>query len=95
LVVCGSWIEGVYITANMALKAIDNTAILEALAKQKKSLNELVTLLETVKELEEVKDLYKGLSEIGEFYEEVGDTMTDEQLQILTEKINVLRESIV
>ncbi len=95
LVVCGSWIEGVYITANMAQKAIDNTAILEALARQKKSLNELVTLLETVMDLEEVSDLYKGLSDIQEFYEEVGDTLTDEQLQLLTEKINVLRESIV
>ena len=95
LVVCGSWIEGVYITANMALKAIDYTAILEALARQKKSLNELVTLLIAVKDLEEVKDLYEGLSDIQEFYEEVGDTLTDEQLNILTEKINALRESIV
>ena len=95
LVVCGSWIEGVYITANMALKAIDNTLILEALARQKNSLSELVTLLEAVKDLEEVKDLYKGLSDIQKFYEEVGDTMTEEQLNILVEKINALRESIV
>jgi hypothetical protein len=95
LVVCGSWIEGVYITANMALKAIDYTAILEALARQKKSLNELVNLLEAVKDLEEVKDLYEGLSDIQEAYEGVGDTMTDEQLNILSKKINALRESIV
>jgi len=33
LVVCGSWIEGVYITTHVALKAIDNTAFLESLAK--------------------------------------------------------------
>lgn len=95
LVVCGSWIEGVYITTNVALKAIDNTAFLEALARQKNSLNELVTLLESVKDLEEVKDLYEGLSDIQESYEDVGDTMTDEQLHVLSEKINALRESIV
>jgi len=95
LVVCGSWIEGVYITTNVALKAIDNTAFLEALARQKNSLNELVTLLEAVKDLEEVKDLYEGLSDIQEAYEGVGDTMTDEQLNILSKKINALRESIV
>ena len=95
LVVCGSWIEGVYISANMALKAVDNTLILEALAKQKNSLNELVTMLETVKDLKEISDLYKGLSDIQEFYEGVGDIMTDEQLKILLEKINALRESIV
>jgi hypothetical protein len=95
LVVCGSWIEGIYITTNMAAKAIDNTTFLEALAKQKNSLNKLVELLEPVKDVEEVSDIYNSLSDIGEFYEEVGDIMTDEQLKVLTEKIDVLRESIV
>jgi hypothetical protein len=95
LVVCGSWIEGVYITTNVALKAIDNTAFLEALAKQKKSLNELVVLLEAVKDVPEVSDLYKGLSDIQEFYVGVGEIMTDEQLKILEEKIGALRSSIV
>jgi len=95
LVVCGSWIEGVYITTHVALKAIDNTAFLEALARQKKSLNELVNLLEPVKDVQEVSDLYKGLFEIQEFYEGVGDIMTDEQLKILEEKISTLRNSIV
>ena len=95
LVVCGSWIEGVYITTNVALKAIDNTAILEALARQKNSLNELVNLLEPVKDVDEVSNLYKALFEIGEFYEGVGDIMTDEQLKILDEMISTLRASIV
>lgn len=95
LVVCGSWIEGVYITTNMAAKAIDNTAFLEALARQKNALNELVTLLGPVKDVEEVTDIYVSLLEIQEFYVGVGDIMTDEQLKVLSEKIDVLRESIV
>ncbi len=95
LVVCGSWIEGVYITTHVSLKAIDNTAFLEALAKQKVSLNELVNLLGPVKDVAEVDDLYKGLFEIQEFYEGVGDIMTDEQLKVLEEKITALRNSIV
>jgi hypothetical protein len=95
LVVCGSWIEGVYITTHVALKAIDNTAFLEALAKQKVSLNELVILLEPVKDVSEVSDLYTGLFEIQEFFEGVGDIMTDEQLKVLEEKISTLRDSIV
>jgi len=95
LVVCGSWIEGVYITTNVAAKAIDNTAFLEALAKQKNSLNELVGLLEPVKDVDEVTDIYESLLEIQEFYEGVGDIMTDEQLKVLSEKIDILRESIV
>ena len=95
LVVCGSWIEGVYITSHVALISVDNSSILKALARQKNSLNELVDLLEPVKDVEEVSDIYESLAEIREFYEGVGDIMTDEQLKILTEKIDVLRESIV
>ena len=95
LVVCGSWIEGVYITTHVALISVDNSSFLEALARQKNSLNSLVELLEHVKDVEEVKDIYESLSELGEFYEGVGDIMTDEQLKILSEKIDVLRESIV
>jgi len=95
LVVCGSWIEGIYITTNVASKAVDNTAFLEALARQKNSLNELVTLLEPVKDVEEVSDLYTGLFEIKEYYEGVGDIMTDEQLKIVSEKVASLRATIV
>jgi len=95
LVVCGSWIEGVYITTNVALISLDNTTFLEALAKQRTSLYELVNLLESVKDVEEVSDIYKGLADIKEFYEGVGDIMTDEQLKILAEKIGTLRNSIV
>ena len=95
LVVCGSWIEGVYITTHVAHKSVDNTSFLEALARQKNSLNSLVELLEPVMEVDEVSDIYKSLSDILEFYEGVGDIMTDEQLKVLTEKIDVLRESIV
>jgi hypothetical protein len=95
LVVCGSWIEGVYITTNVATKAIDNTAFLEALAKQKNSLNQLVDLLEPVKDLEEVADLYKGLFELKDFYEGVGDLMTEKQLTEASALIETLRGSIV
>jgi len=95
LVVVGSWIEGVYITTNVAQKAIDNTSLLEALAKQKKSLNELVDLLEAVKDVEEVAELYKSLSELQVLFEGVGDLMTEEQLKVVSESIASLRESIV
>lgn len=95
LVICGSWIEGIYITTNVALEALDNTSFLEALARQKTSLNKLVNLLEPVKDVEEVKDLYDGLYDLQVLYEGVGDIMTDEQLKIVAENVAALRESIV
>ena len=95
LVVCGSWIEGVYLTTKVAAEADDNTAFLEALARQKSSIDQLVILLDPVKNAEEVKDIYVALSDIKNVFDGVGEILNDEQLQSISEKINVLRSSIV
>ncbi|MEN8202641.1 MAG: hypothetical protein ABFS28_08605 [Bacteroidota bacterium] len=95
LVVCGSWIEGIYITTNVATKARDNEEILTILAKQKKSLNELVSLLESVKNVEEVVDVYNGLYDLQAIYNDVGETLTPEQLDQISKRIEVLRGDIV
>ena len=95
LVVCGSWIEGIYITTNVAEKARDNTEILTILARQKNSLDELVRLLDSVKNVEEVVDIYNALYDLQAVYSEVGDTLTPEQLDQISEKIKALRGDIV
>ena len=95
LVVCGSWIEGVYLTTKVAALAEDNTAFLEALARQKSSTEELVNLLDDVKNVEEVQDIYEALSDIQKVFEGVGEVLTEEQLLSISEKIDVLRSSIV
>ena len=95
LVVCGSWIEGMYITSNVASRARDNTEILSILAKQKNSLNELVSLLETVKDVEEVESIFKGLISLQDIYDGVGDALTADQLESISSQIKVLRGSIV
>jgi hypothetical protein len=95
LVVCGSWIEGMYITTNVASRARDNTEILSILAKQKNSLTELVSLLESVKDVEEVESIYKGLFKLQDVYEGVGDALTADQLESISSLIEVLRVSIV
>lgn len=95
LVVCGSWIEGVYITTNVAARARDNQEILTILAKQKNSLNELVSMLEPVKDVEEVVDIYNGLYDLQAIYNDVGDSLTPEQLDQISSRINALRGDIV
>lgn len=95
LVVCGSWIEGMYITSNVSSRARDNTEILSILAKQKNSLIELVNLLEPVKDVEEVASIFQGLYNLQDIYEGVGDALTAEQLESITSQIEVLRSSIV
>ncbi|MDX2429309.1 MAG: hypothetical protein QNK35_00155 [Bacteroides sp.] len=95
LVVCGSWIEGIYIAANIAQTSKEPAAFLQILAKQKGSLNKIIATLEPIKDAEEVKDVIKGLYALQGIYEGVGDTLTEEQLENLFEQIESLRSAIV
>jgi hypothetical protein len=95
LMVSGSWIEGIYISSNVAQTAQDPSQILEVLAGQKNSLEKLISMLESVKDTDEVKNIYNGLASINELYQGVGNRMTQDQLNTLIDKIESLRQSIV
>jgi len=96
LVVCGSWIEGVFITSSIASNfSRDNTEFLEILAQQKKSLTDLVTIMEPVKDLDEVSEVFKGLFDLQDIYKDVGDSLTKEQLDKVTAVITALRAAII
>jgi hypothetical protein len=95
MVVCGSWIEGIYITTNIAKTSRDNTEFLEIIANQKNSLNRLVNLMEPVKDRDDVSLIFRGLFDLQDIYNDVGDTMTEEQLAKVSERIAVLREEII
>jgi len=95
LVVCGSWIEGVFLTTKIAATADDNTVFLEALAKQKSSLESLVELLDSVKNAEEVQEIHAALTDLKKVYDGVGETLTADQFESISEKIDALRSSIV
>jgi hypothetical protein len=95
LVVCGSWIEGIYITTNIAQTSKDPSEILEILAKQKNSLNRLVAILEPARDVEDASAVFKGLFDLQQIYEDVGDTLTEEQLEKISDRIEALRTSII
>jgi len=95
LVVSGSWIEGMHITSNIAQSARDNTTLLEILANQGNSLNKLVSLLEPVKDVDDISMIYQGLLEIQAIYEGVGESMTEDQLELVSSKVGELRNAIV
>lgn len=95
LVASGSWIEAMYITTNIAQTSQDNTEFLKILATQKSSLNQLVSLLEPVKDAEEVTDIIKGFLDLQDIYENVGESLTQEQLEEVAVRIEALRNSIV
>jgi hypothetical protein len=95
LVVSGSYIEGIYITTQIAITAADNTSFLEIIAKQKKSLNTLIEIIEPIKKDADISDIYKRLTDLAKIYEDVGEILTDEQLEKILSIIEPLRESIV
>ncbi len=95
LVLCGSYIEGIYITTQIAITAADNTSFLEIIAHQKNSLNSLIGVIEPIKEDADISDIYKRLTDLAKIYEDVGETLTNEQLEKILSTIEPLRESIV
>jgi hypothetical protein len=95
LVVSGSWIEGMYITTNVAQSSRDNTTFMEILANQSNSLNKLVSLLEPVKDVNEISMIYQSLVELQGIYEGVGESLTDKQLETISDKVKELRNTIV
>jgi hypothetical protein len=95
MVICGSYIEGIYITTQIAMTAADNTEFMEIIAHQKKSLNTLIEILEPIREDADIANIYTRLTEMAGIFEGVGDSLTDEQLDAIVEIIDPLRESIV
>jgi len=95
LVVCGSWIEGIYITASIAQTSKDPSAMLEILAKQKNSLEKLMATLESVKDVADVETVFKGLFDLKGIYKDVGDALTEEQLGKILDRVESLRSEII
>jgi len=96
LVVAGSWIEGVYITTQIAYTSRDNTEFIKILANQKAPLMKLMELMEPRKDVPEVKELMDKLAPVQEVYNQIeGENITNEHFEKLMEIITSVRESLV
>ena len=95
LVMAGSWIEGLYITSQIALTAGDNTKFLEIIAHQKNSLNTLLEVMDPVKDDADAKEIYSSLTELSKLYDTIEEKITDEQLVEISKSIESLRNNIV
>jgi len=95
LVISGSYIEGLYITMQIAITAADNTSFLEVIAKQKGSLNTLIEVIDPIKNNADISDIHKGLTDLAKIYEDVGETLTNDQLEKMLTIIDPLREGII
>ena len=95
VVMAGSWIEGLYITSQIAITAADNTALLDIIANQNSSLKKLIEIMDPVKGDEDVVEMFNALNELKEHYDEIEDQVTDQILENIASTIEGIRNKIV
>jgi len=95
LVMAGSWIEGLYITTQIAITAADNTAVLDIILHQQSSLNKLIEIMEPIKGDENVIEISNGLNELKGHYDAIEDQMSDETFEKIVSTVESIRNKIV
>ncbi len=95
LVMTGSWIEGLYITAQIAITAGDNTKFLDIITNQESSLKKLLEIMEPLKEDEDVSEIHGGLMDLNKIYDTIEEELTEKQLEEILNSIETLRNKIV
>jgi len=95
LVMTGSWIEGLYLTIQIALTAGNNTQFLKIILEQESSLEKLLEILDPIKEEEDIIKIYSQLLPLQKIYNTVQEDLNDDQFARIADLIYSLRNSIV
>ncbi len=95
LVMSGSWIEGLYITTQIAITAADNAALLDIILHQRSSLNKLIEIMEPIKGDEDVTEIINALNELKGHYDAIEDQMSDETFEKIVSTVENIRNIIV
>ncbi len=95
LVIAGSWIEGLYITSEMAIISKHNNDILKIIANQKEPLNKLMELMEPVSEDPAIAEVMEMLKPLKAIYDKVEvENITNEQFEQIEKQISEIRTTI-
>ena len=95
LVMAGSWIEGLYITTQIAITAADNTEILDIIAHQKSSLKKLIEIMDPVKADEETVEMYNELNVLKGHFDAIEDQISAQALEDISSTIESIRNKII
>jgi hypothetical protein len=95
LVMAGSWIEGLYITTQIAITAEDNTALLDIIVHQKSSLKTLMEIMDPIKGDEDVTEISNALNELQGQYNAIEDQVSDELFEKIVSIVENIRNKIV
>ncbi|HKC69881.1 MAG TPA: hypothetical protein VKG26_16715 [Bacteroidia bacterium] len=96
LMVAGGWIEGLYLSGKVAEKA-KTKKLIQKMSQQKKSISDLITLLENAKVTGDGAFVLEGLKDLQVTYNKIPDntTMSDEILAEINTKVFALRAKLV
>lgn len=96
IVIAGSWIEGLYITSQIAMTSRDNKDFVAIMADQKTALSTIMELLKARSGDADVDSVIALLKPIVEVYDKVeGNTLTAAQLEKITNVITEIRTSVI
>lgn len=95
LVMVGSWIEGIYLTSQIAIGARDNTEITNIILQQDEPLESLLELMDAFSDDSFINSLYSDLSAIHNFIINQNAPMSNEALDAFIELIDPLRSGII
>jgi len=96
LVMSGSWIEGLYITTQIALVSKNNTDILKIIANQKEPLNKLMSLLQPNAQDANVIEVLTALKPLADIYGTLTtDQLTNDQFEEISKAVEKIRNGLV
>jgi hypothetical protein len=100
MVLAGGFVEGLYLSTELASMIDKNSDILQGIADQKVTLDKLMPLMETYKENQNVSDVLKNLSTIKLAYDELKTvdnkvTMTTDSFKKIRKEVGILRKKVV
>lgn len=88
LILVGGWIEGLYIATQLAIITKNNEEVIQRIADQKYSLENVFGLIEVYKDNSNIKDLYQDMMELKAIYENVELVKAESPIVESTDKSN-------
>ncbi len=96
LILCGSWVEGMYVSC-MVAKSINSENTIKTILQQEESLKHLVIMTEASHLNAEAQYVIEGLKKIQDQIKEANtkNSLTLDNIKLITESISSLRKKIV
>jgi hypothetical protein len=99
LVIAGGWVEAMYIATSLVKKNATDQELIDRIAEQKQSINNLISLLESYKNEAVIKDLIIKMMDIKSSIEKLNIAENEKELYVqltdVTVKISSLRKEMI